>query len=71
MTHSIDASRVKYIEVMRSISPEAKLLKVFEMQDLGRDLAMHGLRKRNPKASEDEIHHMYLRLLDRCHNSNY
>lgn len=71
MTDSIDASHAKYIEVMRSISPEAKLLKVFEMQDLARDLAMHGLRTRNPKASEDELQQMYLRLLNRCHNSNY
>jgi hypothetical protein len=71
MPDSVDGTHAKYIEVMRSISPEAKLIKVFEMQDLGTALAMQGLRNRNPEASEDEIHLMYFRLLDRCHNLNY
>jgi len=68
---SADKAHAKYIEVMCSLSAEEKLLKVFEMQDLGRELAMHGLRNRNPEATEDEIHRMYLGLLDRCHNLNF
>jgi len=57
-----------YIETLRSLTPEARLLKAFELTDMTRDLLLAGLRHRFPDASDDEIHRIYLERLDKCHN---
>ena len=57
-----------YIETLRSLTPEARLLKAFELTDMTRDLLLAGLRHRFPDASDDEIHRIYLERLEKCHN---
>lgn len=46
----------RYIEVVRSMTPEQRLLKAFELSDLAKKLFKHGLRKRFPDLSEEEFH---------------
>ena len=60
-----------YLEVLRSMTPEQKLLKVFELSKLGKDLFREGLRKRFPDATPEELHQLFLKRLEKCHNRNY
>lgn len=60
-----------YIETLRSMSPEARLLKAFELTEFARELFMHGLRKRFPDKSDQKIKQIYLERLEKCHNRNY
>ena len=60
-----------YIKILRSMSPEKRLLKSFDLTEFARNLFLHGLRKRFPDLSEKEIRKIYLERLDKCHNRNY
>lgn len=61
----------KYIEVLRRMTPEQRLLKAFEMSEFARKLFVHGLRKRFPDLSGDEFHKLLLERLEKCHNRNW
>lgn len=60
-----------YIQALRRMSPEKRLLKALELSEFSRSLFFHGLRKRFPDLSDDEIKELYLERLDKCHNRNY
>ncbi|MBI1803822.1 MAG: hypothetical protein HYR77_05085 [Ignavibacteria bacterium] len=60
-----------YIQILRRLSPEQRLLKSFELSDFVNQLFIHGLRKRHPDASPSEFHTLLLKRLDKCHNRNY
>jgi hypothetical protein len=59
-------NRRAYIQTLRRMTPEQRLLKAFELTELSRELFRTGLRDRFPDLSEDELHALYLRRLDRC-----
>ena len=61
----------KYIEVLRRMPPEQRLLKAFELSEFTKQLFIHGLRKRFPDLPEDEFRELLLERLDKCHNRNY
>ena len=61
----------RYLETLRAMTPEQRLLKSFELSDLGRKLFVEGLRQRFPDMAEDEFHQLVLERLDKCHNRNY
>lgn len=60
-----------YIQALRRMSPEMRLLKAFELSQFSRELFIHGLRKRFPSLSDDAIKGIYLERLNKCHNRNY
>ncbi|MCD6386297.1 hypothetical protein J7M23_11040 [Candidatus Sumerlaeota bacterium] len=60
-----------YIQVLRGMSPEKRLLKAFEMSEFVNQLFIYGLRKRFPALSDEEFKKLLLERLDKCHNSNY
>jgi hypothetical protein len=60
-----------YIQVLRKMSPEKRLLKAFELSEFTRQLFIHGLRKRFPNLSDEEFKKILLERLDKCHNRNY
>ncbi len=60
-----------YIKILRRMSPEQRLMKAFELTDFARQLFREGLRKRHPELSPNELHELYLKRLDKCHNRNY
>ncbi|HUV05449.1 MAG TPA: hypothetical protein VMX94_10120 [Armatimonadota bacterium] len=60
-----------YIQVLRRMTPEARLLKAFELTQFSRELFLHGLRKRFPDLPDAEIKRIYLERLNKCHNRNY
>jgi hypothetical protein len=61
----------QYIQVLRRLSPEQRLLKAFELSAFCRALFVEGLRKRFPNATEAEFKAILLRRLAKCHNRNY
>ncbi len=60
-----------YLEVLRKLSPEQKLRKVFELSEFAKRLFIHGLRNRFPSASDEEFQRILLSRLAKCHNRNY
>ena len=61
----------KYIQILRQMSPEERLLKAFELSEFGKQLFIHGLRKRFPDLPDEEFNKILLERLDKCHNRNY
>jgi hypothetical protein len=60
-----------YIEVLRRMTPEQRLLKAFELSAFVKALFREGLRKRFPDLSEEEFNKLYLERLALCHNRNW
>jgi hypothetical protein len=61
----------QYIEVLRRMSPEQRLLKALELSEFSKQLFIHGLRRRFPDLPEEEFKKLLLERLDKCHNRNY
>ena len=64
-------NHVRYLEVLRSMTGEQRLLKAFEMSAFTKAIFIDGLRKRFPDLSEQEFHALFLERLALCHNKNY
>lgn len=60
-----------YIQTLRRMTPEARLMKAFELTEFSRQLFLTGLRRRFPELPEDELKKLYLKRLEKCHNRNY
>jgi FAD synthase len=60
-----------YIQTLRQMSPEKRLLKAFELSEFVKQLFVHGLHKRFPNLSNEEFRKLLLKRLDKCHNRNY
>jgi len=57
-----------YLEALRRLTPEQRLLKAFELTELSRELFRAGLRRRFPEADEAELQRIYLERMAKCHN---
>lgn len=55
-------------QVLRSMMPEQRLAKAFELSDFSRRLFVHGLRKRHPDLEEDEFAKLLRSRLDKRHD---
>ena len=60
-----------YLHVLRSLTPEQRLAKAFELGAMGRELMRAGLKARNPNATPDRLRALEREVLSRCHNRNY
>lgn len=60
-----------YLRVLRSLTPEQRLTKAFELGTLGKELLRAGLRERHPGCSEQMLRSLERQRLARCHNRNY
>ncbi|WP_461044471.1 hypothetical protein [Spirosoma harenae] len=60
-----------YLQTLRMMTPEERLLKAFELSEFSQHLFRAGLRQRFPDKSEAELHSLYLQRLEKCHNRNY
>jgi hypothetical protein len=61
----------KYYEILRNLTAEQKLMRVFELNKQGELLLKQQLRKKHPGKSEEEIQVLYIERLKRCHNLHY
>jgi hypothetical protein len=66
-----DRSHAKYIEVLRKMTPEQRVLRTFELSDFVRQIFFEGLKKTFPNLSSEELKKLYLKRLELCHNRNY
>jgi hypothetical protein len=57
-----------YLEALRRLTPEQRLLKAFELTELPRELFRTGVRQRFPEAGEAELKRIYLERMAECHN---
>ena len=57
-----------YIQTIRSMGPEKRLLKAFELSEFSRKLFREGLHKRFPQLSERELQKLYLERIEKCNN---
>ena len=60
-----------YIQTLRAMSAQDRLLKAFELSDFSKQLFIQGLRKRFPNLSQADFQNLLLKRLDKCHNRNY
>ena len=60
-----------YIQTIRTMGPEKRLLKAFELSEFSKKLFRVGLQKRFPRLSDREFQKLYLERLKKCHNRNY
>ena len=60
-----------YIQVLRKMSPEKRLLKAFELSEFANQLFIHGLHKRYPNLPDEEFKKILMERLNKCHNRNY
>ena len=57
-----------YIRALRRMSAAERLEKAFELTEFSKQLFLHGLRRRFPDLSEKELHGLFLKRLEKCHN---
>lgn len=60
-----------YLQTLKSMAPEQRLQKAFELSSFTKKLFMQGLKKRFPDKTEAEIKAIYLERIAKCHNRNY
>lgn len=60
-----------YVRILRSLTPEQRLAKAFELGAMGKELLRAGIRERNPGCSEETLREIERQRLARCHNRNY
>jgi len=68
---SINDSHREYIKIIRRLTPEEKLKKCFELNELTKQLFLTGLKNRFPDLSQEEIKKIYLKRINKCHNLDY
>lgn len=68
---SIKQDRKEYIKIIRNMTPENRLRKCFELNELTKQLFLTGLKNRFPDFPEKEIKEIYLKRIDKCRNLNY
>ncbi len=59
----------RYLEILRSMTPEQRLRKAWELTETTRMLFRAGLRHRFPQLTEEELHKLYVRELHKCRNN--
>jgi hypothetical protein len=59
------------LAILRAMTPDQRLRKSFELTEYSRQLMLDGIRNRNPNASQEQIHQLFLARLEKCHNRNY
>jgi hypothetical protein len=60
-----------YIQVLRGMSPEKRLLKAFELSEFANQLFIQGLHTRYPNPPDEDLKRIFMERLDKCHNKNY
>jgi hypothetical protein len=60
-----------YLQALRSMTPEQRLRKAFELSHQSKQLFIQGLHERFPDLDEDEFKALMLDRLSKCYNRNY
>jgi Trp operon repressor len=66
-----DKIHKKYIEILRNMTSQQKIDKVFELNLMADELFKYGLRKRFPSLSKEEFDKLYKSRIEKCYNRNW
>lgn len=69
--HRDEKAEAYRLRVLRSMTPERRLLQAFELSERTRETFREGLRRRFPTLSEAEFKKLFVERLHACHNRNY
>ena len=61
ITDTTPAAELRQHEIFRQMSGERRLLMAMEFSDQIRDIAMEGLRRRHPSASEEALNALFIK----------
>ena len=61
----------EYLEIIRRLTPEQRALKSVEITESLKVNLKGALKRKFPDKSEIELHDIFLRRLEQCHNQNY
>jgi len=61
----------RYIEALRRLGPEGRLLKALELSETMKQLFIDGLKHRHPDLDDEAFRKLAIEQLARCHNRNY
>jgi len=61
----------QYMNILRRMTPEQRLMTALELTQLSKKLFLHGLKRRFPNKSQKDIHQLFLDTLAKCWNRNY
>lgn len=50
----------QYLQALHNLGPAGRFQKMLDLNQTSKNLFLHGLRKRFPQKTEDEIHELYL-----------
>jgi len=64
-------NKERYHQILKDMSPEEKVRKVFELSELTNEAFKVGLRNRYKEMPDEEFHQLYLENRLKCHNQNY
>ena len=64
-------NHARYIAVLRSMTPEQRLAKAFELSAFSKQLFLEGLRARFPDYTAEQLHRLALDRLAKCHNRRF
>ena len=53
----------QYLQALQDLGPEGRFKKMLELTQRSKNLFLHGLRKRFPEKTEEEISELYLEKL--------
>ncbi|MGN6370515.1 MAG: hypothetical protein ACTHN5_19850 [Phycisphaerae bacterium] len=70
MELKLKPNRSLYVQSLRRMGSAQRSKKAMELSDLGKRLFLHGLARRFPEATKEELHRLYLERIARCHNRN-
>ena len=60
-----------YIQTLRRMTPEQRLLRAIELSRNVREVFVAGMRKRFPDLPDEEFRKLCQRRLELCHNRNW
>ncbi len=69
--NSDNESHLVYINILKKMSPQQRLLKSFELTEFGKTLLLEGLKVKYSCLGDKEIRKIYIERLIKCHNRNY
>ena len=61
----------QYLKTLQEMGSEGRFQKMLQLSQFNKELFLHGLRKRFPEKTENDIKELYLQRLALCHNRNY
>jgi len=66
-----DKVHKKYIEILRNMTPQQKIDKIFELNKLADYLFRAGLKERFPNLTEEKFNKLYKLRIEKCYSRNW